>query len=221
MSRAVRKVMQVIAMPVICWGWFVSTAPANSQGNGAGHGTTNVISKASRSSVDRSVVQSDWMTLPRLSLIRQVESALRCGAYQPRLPLRKCNILEREPAFIQAWPDDGLTRLHGVEIWNNLSPRDLDPRHPGHLPRAPFEMVHYLLPHWRGANRWLTHEMYNWDHYCGRKIRVGNAWVHVSGERSKYGMMILVVGVAQYQPSAERYYAECRSELESPPWGDP
>ena len=211
-----------ISMPAIMLGWAVVLAgcenksvPASRNDNDVRNiavaNTTGMVSTATPGTVvaplEPAPALDPWMKLPPMALKARVERVLYCGRAMT-LPL-KCNLYRLEGAMAQSPTEEQGQQHYAVKVWVTVPAGIYDQPPTERLPRAPFRVVHYLLPHWREADAWLTFALRNARRGCGMQARVGNALVHVGADFGIQNSYIVTLVLSPYRRSVERSHAEC------------
>ena len=209
-------------LPVMILAWGASlagcenkSAPASRSDNDVRNiavaGATGVASTATLGEVavplESASALDPWMKLPPMELKARVERVLHCG--RAMTSPRKCNLYRREGALAQSPTEEQGQQYYAVKVWVTV-PAEIYHQPPTEqLPRAPFRVVHYLLPHWREADAWLTFALRNARRACGMQARVGNALVDVDADFGIENTYIVTLKLSPYRPSVERNHAEC------------
>lgn len=180
-------------------------------------GTTNIemadprvappVSRKAAITIDSPPLLDAWMKVPPLTLRDEINRLLRCGG--PDHSRRRCNLSYHEDASARSptedWPSGSYAVATAVTVPAGMF--DVPPTRA--LPRAPFRVVHHLLPRWRQADAWLSFALPNARRMCGMQTRVGNALVSISatlGILEKYEVRL---ELAPYRASIAREHAAC------------
>ena len=157
--------------------------------------------------VDPPPVLDPWMKVPPLTLKAKVDRLLRCGGSDQSH--RRCNLSYHEGAWAQSPTEEQGRQHYAVRTWMTVPAAIYDRPPTKPLPRAPFRVAHYLLPHWHEADAWLTFALRNARRICGMQTRVSNALVHIDADIGIENTYVVTLELSPYRPSVERSHAEC------------
>lgn len=162
--------------------------------------------------VDPPPALDPWMKIPPLALRDEIDRLLRCGG--PEQARRTCNLAYHEGATAQSPTEEVPVRHYSVSVMVTMPPGMYDDPPTVPFPRAPFRVVHHLLPRWRQADAWLTFAMQKGRRSCGLQTRVGNALISLNVDLSGMGNYEVLTELAPYRASTARKYAECIADYE-------
>lgn len=159
-------------------------------------------------------VLDPWMKLPPMALRAQIQRLLYCG-HAMTSPL-KCNLYREEGAMVQSPTEEQGQQHYAIRVWVT-APAEIYGRPPTEpLPRAPFRVVHHLLPQWREADAWLAFALRNARRACGIQSRVGNALVHIYADFGIENTYIVTLELSPYRASVDRRHVECIADEVDP-----
>lgn len=168
---------------------------------------TPAISGGTARPIDQPPALDSWMKVPPMALKAQIDRLLRCDG--PDRSHRRCNLYYHEGAWARSPTEEQFRQDYAVQVWMTV-PAEIYDRPPTKpLPRAPFRVVHFLLPHWREADAWLTFALRNARRICGMQARVGNALVQIDADFGIQNTYVVTLELSVYRPSVERRHAEC------------
>lgn len=162
--------------------------------------------------VDPPPVLDPWMKIPPLTLRAEVDRLLRCGG--PEKSRRRCNLAYHEAASAISPTQVEPKGLYAVAVFLTMLPGTYDVPPTNAFPRAPFHVVHHLLPRWRQADAWLTFAMQKGRRSCGLQTRVDNALVSINVDLSTMDNYEFWTELAPYRASVARKYAECIADYD-------
>jgi hypothetical protein len=165
------------------------------------------ISTETAGPIDPPPALDPWMKVRPLALKAQIDRLLRCGG--PGQSHRRCNLSYHEGAWARSPTEEQFRQDYAVQVGMTVPAAiyHVPPTRP--LPRAPFRVVHYLLPHWHEADAWLTFALHNARRFCGVQARVGNALVHIDADFGIQDTYVVTLELSPYRSSVERSHAEC------------
>ena len=165
------------------------------------------ISTKAASPIDPPPALDPWMKLPPLTLRDEIDRLLRCGG--PDHSRRRCNLSYHEDASARSPTEDSPSGSYAVATVVTMPAGMFDVPPTRALPRAPFLVVHHLLPRWRQADAWLSFALPNARRMCGMQTRVGNALVSITATLGILDKYEVRLELAPYRASVAREHAAC------------